>query len=523
MISQKVLEVLEQVSPLINSPIHGIKHWVTVERNGHYLANFNGADKAVLSYFAYFHDCMRENEGRDKGHGPRAAVFAMKHRDIIPLNDVQFKQLTDACKGHTDGTRPECITINTCWDADRLDLTRVRILPDSNYLFNTEAKRIVDTYDYPSLIRFWTLTEYGFFKKDKTKHTCHADVSKFYDVGVLIDFYHKLKQDYFDKFLKYLYKRERSNGKSINQYAVKFYNTYSEVKTYILYKSQYDYWLENQDKLNKYTSDLFLPLSPECSDLERLRLHNPDGYSRFIKTHAGRYTLRHCPSRHNETGELISSLDIPIWAKFNTWSIIASSVNASSSPNPSLLHSKICITENGLDYAHFSVRDFVLDNDINLSVFKTDNQLPFEAPVYLMQINIFNPKSSVPCVYHFDAFGMLDLNKFSLSVSAIYCGDYVINDLFYEDAVHPLKYYEAHKAADSVVPKLFKYDETYPSTPEEALDLNCREIFESSAGSYNNIQLSASANKSNKYLFLQALLSITAILVLVYFLIGYVS
>ena len=119
------------------------------------------------------------------------------------------------------------------------------------------------------------------------------------------------------------------------------------------------------------------------------------------------------------------------------------------------MHSKICITKNGLDYAHFSVRDFVLDNDINLSVFKTDNQLPFEAPVYLMQINIFNPKSSVPCVYHFDAFGMLDLNKFSLSVSAIYCGDYVINDLFYEDAVHPLKYYEAHKATDKFIALAF--------------------------------------------------------------------
>ena len=347
-------------------------------------------------------------------------------------------------------------------------------------------------------------------KKDKTKHTCCADVSKYYDDSALIDLCHKFKQNHPNEILKYLYysneilkylyhpneilkylfkKTERLEapdpateryyvgGFSMNHYAVKFYNTYSEVKTYTLYKSQYDYWLENQDKLNKYTSDLFLPLSPECSDLERLRLHNPDGYSRFIKTHLGRKTLSYCPSRHNEKGELISSLDIPIWAKFNTWSIIGSSVNESLSKKPSLLHSKICITKNGLDYAHFSVRDFVLDNDINLSVFKTDNQLPFEAPVYLMQINIFNPKSSVPCVYHFDAFCMLDLNRFSLSVSAIYCGDYVINDLFYEDTVHPLnlKYYEAHKAADSVVPKLFKYDETYPSTPEEALDSYCRE------------------------------------------------
>ena len=154
MIVQEVLDLLRDESAFMNNPIYGIKHWVTVERNGHYLANFNGADKAVLSYFAYFHDCMRENEGRDKGHGARAAVFAMKHRDIIPLNDVQFKQLTDACKGHTDGTRPECITINTCWDADRLDLGRVGIAPDSSYLHNEEAKRIADECDFENLNEF---------------------------------------------------------------------------------------------------------------------------------------------------------------------------------------------------------------------------------------------------------------------------------------------------------------------------------------------------------------------------------
>ena len=154
MIAPEVLETLKQESAFIASPIHGLKHWQTVERNGHYLANFNGADKAVLSYFAHFHDCKRENEGCDKGHGPRGTVFAMKHRDIIPLNDVQFKQLTDACKGHTYGTRPECITINTCWDADRLDLGRVGIDPDSNYLHDGEAKRIANESDFAKLNEF---------------------------------------------------------------------------------------------------------------------------------------------------------------------------------------------------------------------------------------------------------------------------------------------------------------------------------------------------------------------------------
>lgn len=154
MIDRDVLYLLRKKSLFFNSPIHGVKHWKTVERNGHHLAEFNNADTEVLSYFAYFHDCMRENEYRDKWHGPRAASFAKKHRGLIPLNDIQFKQLIDACKGHTYGERPDCITINTCWDADRLDLPRVGIIPDANRLYNKEAKRIATENDFLSLMNF---------------------------------------------------------------------------------------------------------------------------------------------------------------------------------------------------------------------------------------------------------------------------------------------------------------------------------------------------------------------------------
>ena len=42
----------------------------------------------------------------------------------------------------------------TCWDADRLDLGRVGIIPDSKYLFNAEAKRIADHGDRKALYEF---------------------------------------------------------------------------------------------------------------------------------------------------------------------------------------------------------------------------------------------------------------------------------------------------------------------------------------------------------------------------------
>ena len=161
MIDQGVLHLLRKESSFFDSPIHGIKHWKTVERNAHYLADFNNADKEVLSYFAYFHDCMRKNEHRDKGHGSRGAAFAKKHRDKIPLNDEQFKQLTYACKGHTYGERPECITINTCWDADRLDLLRVGTIPDANRLYNEEAKRIANKGDFLVLNEYKVMQQFG--------------------------------------------------------------------------------------------------------------------------------------------------------------------------------------------------------------------------------------------------------------------------------------------------------------------------------------------------------------------------
>ena len=112
-INQKVRELLKRKSAFYNSRIHGISHWKTVERNGHYLAGFTLADTKVISYFAYFHDCMRENEGDDDEHGPRGAGFAEKYRGLIDLTERQFKQLTDACEGHTGGIRTECTTINT--------------------------------------------------------------------------------------------------------------------------------------------------------------------------------------------------------------------------------------------------------------------------------------------------------------------------------------------------------------------------------------------------------------------------
>jgi len=45
-----------------------------------------------------------------------------------------------ACEGHGDGLMDADITVQTCWDADRLDLGRVGITPDPSRLCTTAVR-----------------------------------------------------------------------------------------------------------------------------------------------------------------------------------------------------------------------------------------------------------------------------------------------------------------------------------------------------------------------------------------------
>ena len=56
------------------------------------------------------------------------------------LSDEEFDLLYEACAGHTDGDTKADITIQTCWDADRLDLGRVGIMPAPEKLCTAAAK-----------------------------------------------------------------------------------------------------------------------------------------------------------------------------------------------------------------------------------------------------------------------------------------------------------------------------------------------------------------------------------------------
>ena len=112
---------------LYESEVHGIEHWHQVEYNGLLLAKKTGADIDVVRLFAIFHDSQRLDDAYDREHGARGAEFAQRCREekLFELDDERFGWLYDACRLHTIQPRMGIITIDTCFDADRLDLGRV--------------------------------------------------------------------------------------------------------------------------------------------------------------------------------------------------------------------------------------------------------------------------------------------------------------------------------------------------------------------------------------------------------------
>ena len=121
--------------------LHGISHWARVLEIGRRLAATNGARVQVVELFALLHDARRLNESVDHGHGLRSAQWARTLRgSLLTLADEDFELLYYACAHHTDGQRHTDVTVGTCWDSDRLDLSRAGIRPHLKYLCTESAR-----------------------------------------------------------------------------------------------------------------------------------------------------------------------------------------------------------------------------------------------------------------------------------------------------------------------------------------------------------------------------------------------
>ena len=58
------------------------------------------------------------------------------------ISREQRNLLKIACLGHTDEMHSADPTIGTCWDADRLDLGRIGVVPDERFMSTPIGKDI---------------------------------------------------------------------------------------------------------------------------------------------------------------------------------------------------------------------------------------------------------------------------------------------------------------------------------------------------------------------------------------------
>jgi uncharacterized protein len=121
--------------------IHGVAHWARVRCNGLAMARVNGARGDVVELFAFLHDSRRFHDGRDREHGARGADFTLQlNRESLRLDRAGVELLTYAVRHHSDGLIEADVTVQTCWDADRLDLGRKGIVPRPDKLCTEQAR-----------------------------------------------------------------------------------------------------------------------------------------------------------------------------------------------------------------------------------------------------------------------------------------------------------------------------------------------------------------------------------------------
>jgi len=144
-----LIDVIKSEFKLDWHGIHGANHWARVLHHGRTIGELRKADLMVVELFGFLHDSCRWSDGRDMQHGERAAEFAHGiHGDYYSLTPAQLDKLCYAMKHHSGGDVSEDATIQTCWDADRLDLGRVGIMPSANYLSDEASIFIESAFDW---------------------------------------------------------------------------------------------------------------------------------------------------------------------------------------------------------------------------------------------------------------------------------------------------------------------------------------------------------------------------------------
>jgi len=127
--------------------IHGANHWARVLQHGITIGTERSADLLVIELFAFLHDSQRHSDDGDHLHGVRGAEYARSLNNVFfELTTPRMDTLCEAIEHHSRGHVHEQATIQTCWDADRLDLGRVGIKPSARFLSQEASQYIEEAY-----------------------------------------------------------------------------------------------------------------------------------------------------------------------------------------------------------------------------------------------------------------------------------------------------------------------------------------------------------------------------------------
>ena len=88
----------------------------------------------------------------DRGDHAAKWIEELRTTYLKDVSEKEIELLKEACRLHTIVHKTGNPTIDACFDADRLDLWRVNIIPDPERLATEKGKAIAMNTDYGLLI-----------------------------------------------------------------------------------------------------------------------------------------------------------------------------------------------------------------------------------------------------------------------------------------------------------------------------------------------------------------------------------
>jgi uncharacterized protein len=114
---------------------HGVTHATRVlvwaeQAARHLQAQGVALDPVVVRWAAILHDCRRQHEGQDPGHGRRGAAWVLTHRDVLGVTEAQARAIAWCIAWHVPDDKhcPHVTAELLCLkDGDSLDRFRFRV------------------------------------------------------------------------------------------------------------------------------------------------------------------------------------------------------------------------------------------------------------------------------------------------------------------------------------------------------------------------------------------------------------